>query len=156
MPATATIPRYIPLSEAATQLNIGLSKLHDMASLGRIDAIRLPDGGLAVQANILDTPLRKEDLPEYQQFVHLGGIATWAREAEREYDVPASTISTWADAGFIKRIGHEGRKLLLDSQDVAYCAFVYQRYQEKGTQGRRIFNDDGMPYAPKTGPFAKE
>ena len=155
MPATTTFPRYIPLSQAAAKLGIKPGKLHDMASLGRIDAIQLPDGELAVQANIVETPLRKEDLPEYQQFAHLADETTWVSEAARDYDVPHPTLSQWASKGFIDIVGMDGNKKLLNLQDVAYCAFVYQKFQEEGTQGRRMFDDNGLPYKPQTGPFAK-
>ena len=71
MPTVASLPKYIPLAEAATQLSIDVAKLHDMAASGRIEAIRLPDGGLAVNEEVVEKPLRKEDLDEYKQFAHL-------------------------------------------------------------------------------------
>ena len=154
MPTVATFPKYIPLSQAAMQLNIDLAKLHDMASLGKIKAIRLPDGGLAVNEAVIEQPLRKEDLSEYKQFAHLSRKTTWISKAERDYDIPNRTISRWADDGVIKVTGMNGNKKLLNAQDMAYCAFIYQRYKEEGTQGRHIFDSDGLPYKPKTGPFA--
>ena len=155
MPAITTIPQYIPLAEAATQLSIDIAKLHDMAASGRIEAIRLPDGGLAVNEEVVEKPLRKEDLDEYKQFAHLRGETTWVGKAARDYDIPHQTISRWTNDGLISFEGKDGQKTLLNAQDVAYCAFIYQKYREEGrTRGRRIFDDNGMPYKPKTGPFA--
>ena len=156
MPTVTTIPKYIPISQAAAKLGIMPAKLHDMAALGKIKAIRLPNGGLAVDEKLTETPLRKEDLEEYKQFAHLANETTWVSKAARDYDVSQPTISRWTDYGFINIEGMNGNKKLLNAQDVAYCAFVYQEFQKEGdTQGRRIFDDNGMPYKPKTGPFAE-
>ena len=96
VPAVA-IPKYIPLAEAATQLSIDVAKLHDMAASGRIEAIRLPDGGLAVNKDVVKEPLRKEDLDEYKQFAHLDGETTWVSKAARDYDIPQAKISQWVN-----------------------------------------------------------
>ena len=152
MPAVATFPRYIPLSEAATQLNIGLAKLHDMATLGKIEAIQLPDGGLAVNEQVIKKTLRKEDLPEYKKHEHLDGKEVGINEGAINYEVPYTTLYRWYKKGLIERLGKKGQKVLLDEADVAYCAEIYH---DRGTQGRKIFNADGTPYQPKTGPLSR-
>ncbi len=109
-----------------------------------------------MQENIVETPLRKEDLDEYKQFAHLDSETTWVSKAARDYDVPQPTISRWTNDGIISIEGKRGNKKLLNVQDVAYCAFIYQEFQKEGdTRGRRIFDDNGLPYKPKTGPFAE-
>ncbi|MEA2008851.1 MAG: hypothetical protein U9O54_06990 [Chloroflexota bacterium] len=160
MPTTAIFPKYIPISQAAMQFGINPTKLHDLATLGKIEAIQLPNGKLAVNEDmdkkVVAQPLRKEDLPEYQQFAHLAGETTWIGKASRDYDIPQPTISRWTNDELIRVVRNEGQKKILDSQDVAYCAFIYQEFQEEGeTRGRRIFDDNGLPYKPKTGPFAE-
>jgi predicted site-specific integrase-resolvase len=154
MSPTAAIPKYIPISQAASELGVNKTKLLDLASLGKIEAIQLPDGEFAVNEKTLQKPLQKEDLPEYKQFAHLSNETTWISQASRDYDIPHPTIINWTKDGFIEVVGKEGNKKLLNAQDVAYCAFIYKKYQEEGTQGRRIFDDDGTPYEPKSGPFA--
>jgi predicted site-specific integrase-resolvase len=156
MPSTTTLPKYIPLSEAATQLNIEVAKLHAMATSGRIKAIQLPDGDLAVNEEVVDSPLRKEDLPEYKKFSHLANETTWVSKAARDYNIPLVTISQWANKNIIDVVGKKGNKKLLNAQDVAYCAYIYEEFQNEGeTQGRRMFDDNGLPYKPKTGPHAE-
>jgi predicted site-specific integrase-resolvase len=151
----AALPQFVPLPKAAERLEMREDELRRLVDSGKIDAIALPDGDVAVSEKDMTEPLRKEDLPEYKKFDHLSNETTWSRKAERDYEIPAATISTWVESGLIKKVGSEGRKVLLDAQDVAYCALVYNRYKENGTQGRRIFNENGTPYKPKTGLFAK-
>jgi len=96
--------------------------------------------------------LRKEDLPEYKAFAHLTGVPIWVSEAARAHNIPQQTISRWIKTGIIKRIGENGNKILIDAADVAYCAKIYHDRNTK--QGRRLFDDDGLPYKLKTGPLA--
>jgi hypothetical protein len=51
-------------------------------------------------------------------------------------------------AGYIKQLGSNGNKVLVDEADVAYCSEIYKK---RGRQGRVLFNEDGTPYKPKTG-----
>jgi len=73
-------------------------------------------------------------------------VAIWIGEASRKYNVPHPTLSRWKDKGLIKILGQESNKILLDEQDVAYCAYIYH---QDGGQGKRIFADDGRPYINK-------
>jgi len=56
-------------------------------------------------------------------------------------------------AGIIKQIGESGNKVLLDEADVAYCAGIYHRF---GKQGRKLFDEKGLPYKPKTGSLSQK
>lgn len=80
------------------------------------------------------------------QFAHLEGIRIHVSEAARKYNIPNPTISRWAKKGYIKILGKIGNKTMLNEADVARCADVYQ---ERGGQGRWLFNPDGSPYFPK-------
>jgi predicted site-specific integrase-resolvase len=151
----AALPRFVPLPKAAEQLEMREDELRRLVDSGKIDAIALPDGDVAVSEDDMTEPLRKEDLPEYKRFDHLKNETTWVAQAARDFNVPHPTISRWVSDGYIEIVGTEGNKKLLSAQDVAYCARIYNRYKEKGTQGRRIFDDNGIPYKPKTGPFAR-
>jgi hypothetical protein len=96
--------------------------------------------------------LRKEDLPEYKKFAHLTGQSIWLSEAARFYDIPQRTISRWVQMGIIKKLEPSGNKVMIDQADMAYCAEIYHSRQTK--QGRRLFEKNGLPYKPKTGPLS--
>ncbi|MBI3361420.1 MAG: helix-turn-helix domain-containing protein [Chloroflexi bacterium] len=89
----------------------------------------------------------KERLPEYKRHARLKGMTIGINEAAKEYGIPQRTISRWVQRGYIRRIGREGLKVLIDKQDVAYCAEIYR--QRGGTAGRWLFNPDGTPHTPK-------
>jgi hypothetical protein len=56
-------------------------------------------------------------------------------------------------AGVIQQLGTAGNKVLLNEADVAYCAEIYHRFD---AQGRKLFDNNGMPYKAKTGPLAEK
>ncbi|MBI3762225.1 MAG: MerR family transcriptional regulator [Chloroflexi bacterium] len=87
------------------------------------------------------------DRPAYiaKHFAHLIGTPIWVSEAARKYGIPSPTISVWTKHGHIKQIEHDKNRVLLDEADVAYCAKVHE---ERGGQGRWLFNKDGTPYVP--------
>jgi hypothetical protein len=88
--------------------------------------------------------IRREDLPEYRQFAQLQGQPIWVTEAARKYNVAQPNISRWIKSGVIKPMGVEKNRLLLDEQDVAYCAYVY--HQRNAKRGSWLFRPDGTPY----------
>ncbi|MFN7037584.1 MAG: hypothetical protein ACK4SN_14595 [Bellilinea sp.] len=100
---------------------------------------------------IQEKGLRKEDLPEYQKHAHLKGQAIWIRKAEEKYGIPNQTLWRWMKSGIIRYLGKSGNKVLVDEADVAYCNEIYQ---QRGKQGRVLFNPDGTPYKPNTGSYA--
>ncbi|MGB9899147.1 MAG: hypothetical protein ACPLTO_14655, partial [Thermanaerothrix sp.] len=61
------------------------------------------------------------------------------------------TIIRWVKCGYIKQLGVDRNKVLIDEADIAYCSEIYKK---RGRQGRVLFNPDGTPYKPKTGPLA--
>uniref|UniRef100_A0A7C4L3E0 Helix-turn-helix domain-containing protein n=1 Tax=Bellilinea caldifistulae TaxID=360411 RepID=A0A7C4L3E0_9CHLR len=151
-----TLPTFLPVAEAARKYGLEEARLRELVEKGKIRA-GVVAGEMVVSEEevrgeaIQEKGLRKEDLPEYQMHAHLKGKAIWIREAERQYKVPADTLSEWCRKGYIRKLGAEGKKVLLDEADVAYCSKIYERTRG---QGRRIFNPDGTPYKPKSGLFA--
>ena len=79
---------------------------------------------------------------------HLKGTAITITRAAEKYDLPQSTISRWVKAGHIQVLRKEGRRVFIDEGDVAYCVAVYKAVG--GGQGKRILDDQGLPYVPKT------
>ena len=157
------LPRYITLSEAAVRLSASLTELNHLVKNGTLKAVQISGetvvsepsvasykvGGKKVQPISLGRPdgKKKEDLPEYQQFAELAGVEIWFSEAERKYGIPNPSIVRWSQKGFIAIIGKHKNRVLVDEQDVAYCAFVYRRAKELGYQW--VFYADGTPYEPR-------
>jgi predicted site-specific integrase-resolvase len=81
-----------------------------------------------------------------QRYLNLRGIPIHIGAASRKYGIPHGTISRWVQRGVLKQIGKQKNRVLLDEQEVAYCAAVYQANQG---QGRWLFDDAGNPYNPK-------
>jgi predicted site-specific integrase-resolvase len=144
----AALPRFVPLPKAAEQLSMSEDELRRLVDSGKIDAIALPDGDVAVSEKDMAEPLRKEDLPEYKKHSKWIGIGIGINEGAKKYNIPYTTLYRWYKRGLIKKIGSEGQKILLDRADVAYCAEIYS---DQGAQGKRIFNADGTPYITKSG-----
>jgi predicted site-specific integrase-resolvase len=153
-----TLPTFLPLSEAARKYGLDEARLRDLVEKGKIRAGLIPGSDEVLVSEdevrneaIQEKGLRKEDLPEYQKHAEKRGRPIWILKAAEKYRVPFSTLRGWVAKGYIKIIGNEGKKVLLDEQDVAYCAEIYD--QRRG-QGKWLFDDNGLPYKPKTGPLA--
>ena len=95
-------------------------------------------------------PTTKEETPEYQQNAALAGQPIHVSAAARRYDIPQPTISRWVKLNYIKVLGMQGNKKMLDWADVAYCAAVYKKRQADGAQGKWLFDENGLPYVPET------
>ena len=135
------LPTFISLSEAVERTGLSQKVLGRAVESAAIRAVKNEKGEVLIA---------QEDIEEFvvrEQFDHLRGKGLGIAEAGRKYDIPDQTLSRWSKAGYIKRLGRSGRKVLIDEADVAYCAAVYR--MQDGGQGKRIFNDDGHPYRPK-------
>jgi len=151
----ATLPVFIPLSEAARKYGLDEDYLRQMVERGKIRAAMVAGEMVVSEEEVRGEAievkaLRKEDLQEYQMYAHLKGVAIWIRKAEEKYGIPNQTLWRWMKAGIITYLGKSGNKVLVDEADVAYCNEIYKR---RGKQGRVLFNPDGTPYKPKTGSF---
>lgn len=137
---------YLKISEATKRYKITENLLNNLIGRGRIRAANM-SGSVIVNAADVENSIPKDQRPEYKKFAHLAGCPIGVREASRKYNIPDPSISRWAKAGLIRRLGQAGRKVHLDEQDVAYCAEIY--HQNKGGQGKWLFRDDGTPYVAK-------
>ena len=146
----AALPTYLPLPEAARKYGLDESRIRALVESGTIKAAMVGDTVVVQESEVQNSgkPLRKEDLPEWKKHAHLKGTSIWILKAADDYAVPFSTIRGWVQKKYIRVIGSDGKKVLLNEQDVAYCAEIY--HQRKG-QGRWLFDSDGIPYKPKTG-----
>jgi predicted site-specific integrase-resolvase len=149
----ATLPILLPLSEAARKYGLDEARLRALIAKGTIRAAMMNNQVVISEddAQAQAKPLRKEDLPEWKKHAHLKGTPIWILKAAEKYRVPFSTLRGWVTKGYIKVVGSEGKKVLLNEQDIAYCTEIYHR--RKG-QGKWLFDSNGLPYKPKTGPLA--
>ena len=139
------LPTYIPLDEAAATYRLDRDVLTQAVENDIIRAVKTTRGGILVAEGDVVQITSHDQLRE--QFKHLRGVGLGIAEAARKYGIPNPTISRWAKAGYIARIGTEGQKVLVDEADVAYCAEVYRL--QGGKQGKRIFDKNGRPYQLK-------
>ena len=139
-----TLPTFLPFSEAARKYGMEEAHLRQLIEKGKIRAGVVAGEMVVSEEELRETVVtRKEDLPEYSEFKHLEGIPISISEAEGKYGVPNPTIVRWVQRGFIRVIGTEGRKKLINERDIAYCANVYKKNQG---QGKWIFSKNGTPY----------
>jgi hypothetical protein len=144
------LPTLIPLSEAARKYGMEEDYLRTLIEKGKIRAGVIAGEMVVSEEEVQKraeqeqgSGVKKEDLPEYSEFKHLEGIPISISEAEGKYGVPNPTIVRWVQRGFIRVIGTEGRKKLINERDIAYCANVYKKNQG---QGKWIFSKNGTPY----------
>ncbi|MEW6287658.1 MAG: helix-turn-helix domain-containing protein [Chloroflexota bacterium] len=149
----AALPTFLPLPEAARKYGLSQARLRSLVESGKIKAAMIGKNIVVSEDEVKDQAvIRKEDLPEYKKHAYLKGVPIWISEAERKYGIPNPTIWRWMKSGIIARLGMDGNKTLIDEADVAYCAEIYRSRNTK--QGRRLFDNNGLPYKPKTGPLA--
>jgi hypothetical protein len=155
------LPTMLPVTDAAQKYGLDETLIRSLVESGRIKGAMIGDELIVKEADTRRAagdmepkpvePINREDLPEYKKHAHLAGTPIWISKAGRKYGVIQRTVSNWVKSGFIKVLGYEKNRKLLDEADVAYCAEVYA--QNKG-QGKWAFDKDGLPYKPKTGPLA--
>jgi len=146
----ATLPVFIPLSEAARKYGLEEAYLRQMVERGKIRAAMVAGEMVVSEEEVKKraeqeqhSGVKKEDLPEYSEFKHLEDIPISISEAEKKYEVPNQTIVRWVQKGFIRVIGVEGRKKYINERDVAYCSYIYNK--NRG-QGKWVFSRNGTPY----------
>lgn len=148
----AALPHLLPLPEAARKYGVSQARLKSLIDNGKINAAMIGEEIVVSEDEVRSQAVtRKEDLPEYKKHAHLKGTPIWISEAARRYGIPGPTITVWVQRGLIKSLGHDKNKKLIDEADMAYCAEIYN--QRKG-QGKWLFDENGLPYKPKTGPLA--
>lgn len=136
------IEHFITLEQAAQQLRLDKDDLERLINESSIRAAVLPDGSIGVSLASVRALLPREELPDYQDFVHLKGEPISISDAARKYGIHTSTLTRWMQRGYIAQIGKDGRRTLLDEADVAYCAKVY--LSDSG-QGKWLFDEKGKP-----------
>lgn len=140
----AALPKMIPLADAVKKVRgATLDDLRLLVEKGKIKGASI-NGEIFVDTKTLPTEVvRKEDLPEYKKFRHLKGIGISLGESARKYGIPHRTVNRWKTKGLVKQLGVEKNRILVDEQDIAYCAFFYHTYDN--SQGQWMFDLNGAP-----------
>ena len=141
----AALPKFISLSDAAKKIHASVDDLRPLIEKGKIKAATI-NGEIFV--NMLTLPkkiVKKQDVPEYKKFQKLHGVAIGISDAARKYGIPQGTISRWKIKGLVKQLGVEKNRVLVDEQDVAYCAYFYNKNEQGKRQGQWTFDLNGTP-----------
>ena len=139
---------YLPLPDAARMIHIPEQVLKQLVQMGIIRATMLSTTGVVLVNErdvISKTPIKQR--PEYAQFAHLAGQEISLSECKRRYGVSHATLSRWVKKGFIAKLGHDGRAVLVDEAEAATYALIYKN--SGGGQGRWVFSGDGTTYSKK-------
>ncbi len=137
-------PRYLSLAEAAERYGISEEALKRAIESGRMRAIYLDEEVAVAEVDVRELASQERVVIRLEDFESLRGQPISISEAAREYGLHTSTISRWAQRGYIRRLGKQGKKVLLDKADVAYCVAVYRSLG--GRAGAWIFDSEGNPY----------
>ncbi len=146
-----SLPELLPLAKAAEKFGVSEFELRAQIEAGTILAGILPNGEIVVSMSNgnkspIESSVPKEQLPEYEKHSHLRGVGIGISDAARMYALNRTTVIKWVQAGYIRNLGQDGQKVLIDQADVAYCAEIYH---QRGGVGKWLFNPDGTPYKLK-------
>lgn len=98
----AALPRFISIPEAARRLGLPARDLYRMVDAGKIKAAEINGETVVSEESVekrapkkhipQNSPVKKEDLPEYRKYAHLKGVGIGIREAAARYDVSKTTV----------------------------------------------------------------
>jgi hypothetical protein len=141
----AALRKFISLPEAAKKIHASINDLRPLIEKGKIKAATI-NGEIFVDALTLPKKIvKKQDVPEYKRFEKFQGVAISIGQAARDYNIPQPTISGWKKRGLLKQVGVEKNRILIDKQDVAYCAYIYHKNEQGKRQGQWLFDLNGVP-----------
>jgi len=167
----ASLPRILPLEDAAREMGISPDTLADLVQSGQIPAYLAQDGQTMVPVPPTTTngpqppsPRHEDDLNarlariRREDFKHLEGIPITVSEAAKKYGVSPYTIHTWKrrypKAIRVLKPGKGRQGSLLNEADIAYLAAIHHIRKAYGTRAP-LLNEDGSPYLIKYPDLAK-
>jgi len=115
------LPTYIPLDEAAATYRLDRETLTGAVENGIIRAVKTPEGGILVAEE--DVKLLPVPEPDQQ----LKGKPIRVTKAAEKYSVNQSSLTRWANAGYIRVIERGPKLLKLDEADVKLAVDVFNR-----------------------------
>jgi len=140
------LPVYLPLPDAARKFNISLKMLTRLVQDGKIEAVQLSSGEVAVSEQSLKT---KEQIIA-EKYAYLVGQAITISEATRKYKVPDGTLRVWINRGYVHTVNRDSYPMQIDEAETAYCAQIYHERRARGTHsGAPLLDEAGRPYELK-------
>jgi predicted site-specific integrase-resolvase len=135
------IDRVIPLRQAAKKASVSVKVLQSLVESGKLEAVKLPDGEIAVNERDLAQakPVERDE--------SLRGKPISASDAVAKYKVPRSSIADWIRRGYITVI-RPGYGMELDESDVKLCADIHHQHKAVGSRAP-LFDKKGKPYQLK-------
>ena len=169
-----TLPRVLPLEEAAREMGMSVEHLTDLVQSGRVPAYLAPDGKSMMVPVPLPEPQkqpppvsgdangnepRRLTLEEInrrlasvkrEDFAHLEGKEITVSEAIRRYGISKTTLYRWIRRGYITVL-HQGANkkdpTLLNEADIAFCHRIQQIREEVGIlRGAPLLTSDKKPH----------
>ncbi len=168
-----TLPRILPLEEAAQELGMPVEHLTDLVQSGRVPAYLAPDGKsmmvpvpLPEQPQALQPatdgngevkrPLTLEEINarlaavKKEDFAHLEGKGITVAEALQKYGISKTTLYRWVRRGYVRILRKGSSKnspTLLDESDIAFCCKVQKVRIEVGIpRGAPLLDAQGTPH----------
>ena len=152
------IERILTIEKAAERLELDVESLKTMISSNELDALLLPNGGIAINENEINQILKTKNVPDSYidintqllsikkyHYRHLANIGITFAEAKEKYGVHHTTLRNWQLKNFIRVISYEMPRTL-NEQDVAYCTEIYKKRKELGSNfGWPLLDEDGKP-----------
>lgn len=142
----AELPTYITLEEAARRYRIDPQVLAGMVESGKVRAVKVNRGIIAVAEGDVKLISRREEL--WERVRYLDGIPIGLEEACTKYQLSSPSLYRWISRGYVRvlqdqRRGGRGHKRTLNEADVAYIALVAK---ERGkVRGKRIVTQEFVP-----------
>ena len=140
MTTLTQLDHYISLAQAARRLGLAKDTLRSLIDSGRIKGAVLPNGEIGVSEPEIDQITSRE------QFEYLRGTPITVPQASEKYGIRADTFRSWVKRGHI-HVLKDGYAAEMDLADVAYCVAIYKA--QGGGRGKRIFDQNGLPYQYK-------
>jgi predicted site-specific integrase-resolvase len=117
------LPMLTPLPDAATKIGMRQDSLEHLVNIGTVEAYTTPNGAIMIVMD--DVNKHKVKLSD---FAHLEGVPIHIAEAGRKYDLQFQSIARWRKAGYIRTLGREKNRILLNEADVAFIKAVIDEH----------------------------
>jgi hypothetical protein len=120
----------VELETAVKETGASTEHIERLIELGLIQAAQ----NLERQIIPLERLRRLESILEGVDLSELEGKTIHLAEASRDYDIPVSSLSRWYRSGYIRKMGKDRNRVLLNEADVAFIKLVIESQDLKPGQ----------------------
>jgi len=118
-----SVALMVPIETAAQQTGASVPHIRRLIDLGLLQAAQNLERNILVP---LEELRRLESILEDADLVDLEGRPIHISKASRKYDIPTGSLSRWYRSGYIRKVGQEKNRVLLDEGDVAFIKLVIE------------------------------